>query len=404
MRPGLQLARWIDELCDRFEAAWEHAAAGSGLPPRVEDFLAQSPPEARGPLLRELLLIDLEFQPIRPRAETIAAWQRRFPEYADPIGELVQKIEARPARLGGESSDPDSSAASGPPPEVPGYSIEEHLGSGGMGVVYRARRIESGDQVALKLIVPLDSDRAKRLELFRREARILEGLNHPRIVRFLDAGSAGELWYMAMEYVPAIDLAQLLGTQPDPVRIRTLCGIAFQVLDGLAFAHDRSLVHRDVKPSNILVARSGRMVEAKLADFGLAKNYVHAGLSGITHLRDFRGTLAYMAPEQLLNPRDARPAADIYALGATLYRLLSGQHPVAADSEIEFHDAVLDGRIRPLAHVCPTVPVGLSKLVARAMARDPRRRFPSARAMRDALLPFARTSGSPPAPPAAPTT
>lgn len=377
---AIEMMRWIDEQCDHFESAFEE-----GRRPQIEDYLKVAPAEARTSLLHELLCIEMEFLPTRPPEEVRASWLDRFPADHTAIIAIYDELHGPKASYGLSGN-----SWSDKPPEIPGYQVLEKLGEGGMGVVFRARREAENDEVALKVIHPLTADWEKRLELFRREAEVLRTLQHPRIVRFLEAGAVGDAWYLAMEYVPAVDLSELLSPLPEASRIRTLCGIVFQILDGLAHAHDRSFVHRDIKPSNLLVVRSGRTLEAKLADFGLAKNYRLAGISGITHLRDFRGTLAYIAPEQLLNSRDAQPAADIYSVGATLYRLISGQHPFAAGTDLECHEAVLDGRVPPLHTICPAVPRPLSQLVSRAMSRSPASRFPSARAMRQEILPFAQ--------------
>lgn len=376
---SVETLRWIDVQCDAFESALEE---GQRLP--IQDFLNRAPSHARAALLQELLCIEMEFLPTKPPEEVRRSWLERFPEDQSAVVRIYEELH------GDKASSISGHSWNGAPPRISGYEILRKLGEGGMGVVYLARREAFGDEVALKLIHPITADWNKRLELFRREAEILRTLEHPRIVRFLEAGAIGDAWYLTMEYVPAVNLPELLGSLPEASRIRTLCGIIFQILDGLAYAHDRSFVHRDIKPSNILVVRNGRILEAKLADFGLAKNYRLAGISGITHLRDFRGTLAYIAPEQLLNSRDAQPAADIYSVGATLYRLLSGEHPFAAGTDIECHEAVLEGRIPPLYTVCPAVPKGLSQLVSRAMARSPSSRFSSARAMRQEILPYAQ--------------
>ncbi|MFO0949407.1 MAG: serine/threonine-protein kinase [Planctomycetota bacterium] len=389
-RDPLAQAREVDQACDRFEADIQ-----AGRKPAIEDYLERASAEISDRLFRELLLIELEFLPPKPPAALLEELHARFPARADQFHAIVRELHSHST---GQSSHSgicsgigwDSSPEN--PPSVPGYANLRFLGSGGMGMVYHAQQESTGREVALKIIHPLASDWGKRKELFLREAEILRTLDHPRIVRFLDVGSTGSLWFLAMEYVPAIDLRELLAKQPVSKRIRAWCGIAFQTLDGLAYAHDRSYVHRDIKPSNILVVREGRALSAKIADFGLAKNYRLAGLSGITHLRDFRGTLAYMAPEQLLNSRDAQPQADIYALGATLYRWLSGKHPFETADEGEFYEAKLKGRSISLQELCPDVPRGLAAVVEKAMSRLPKNRFPTARAMRQEILPFAQDS------------
>jgi serine/threonine protein kinase len=147
-----------------------------------------------------------------------------------------------------------------------------------------------------------------------------------------------------------------------------------------------SIVHRDIKPENVLLCRKGRKLNAKLADFGLAKNYAYAGLSEISRLGDIRGTIAYLAPELVIDCRQARPAGDIYAVGATLYRYLTNEFP------FDFGDrnklaVVLEDDPVPISQRAPQVPAAVAEIVHRALAKDPAARFASAQTMLAALEP-----------------
>ncbi len=273
---------------------------------------------------------------------------------------------------------------------VPGYEVLWELGRGGMGVVYRAIRKATGSNVALKVIVPAHSVTSEALQLFLREASILSQLDHPRIVRFQEMGfAAGQLYY-AMDFVETVSPQEVWADRSSASRTRTACGILCQILDALAYAHAQSLVHRDVKPANILLTLAGRKLRSKLADFGIAKNYVNAGFSELTQEGEARGSLAFMPPEQIINSRDARPSCDIYSAGATLYQYLSGELPFDFSSRRSKFKIVLEEEPVPLSNHLPDLSRDLEAIVHRALAKNPSDRFPSAQAMRKALLPFAR--------------
>jgi serine/threonine-protein kinase len=193
-----------------------------------------------------------------------------------------------------------------------------------------------------------------------------------------------------MEYVRAISLEQLLDNAPEAARIRMACGIMCQILDALDYAHKRGFIHRDIKPSNLLISRHGQKVRAHLADFGLAKNCAHSGLSGVTHHGELRGSFPYMAPEQMCDYLNVGPPADLYSAGATLYKLLSGSTPHDFKQGAEPFLVLLERPIVPLCKRCPTMPVELAEVVERALARKPKDRFATAAAMRRQLLPYAR--------------
>jgi serine/threonine-protein kinase len=273
-------------------------------------------------------------------------------------------------------------------PLVDGYEILRRLAQGGMGVVYLARQQATGKEVALKLIVPESAANELAMRRFLREASVLSQLDHKRIVRFHELGLSQGRFFFAMEYVEAIDLMAELRQRDDASRIKTACGIICQALEGLSYAHERSFVHRDIKPGNILVGRQEGRLRAKIADFGLAKNFEGAGFSGMTCVGQAVGTVAFMAPEQIRHCREAKPAVDIYAAGATLYWLLcenfvyhfpKGRDPLAV---------ILEDEPVPLLKRS-FVPAGLSEVVQRSLAKDPAERFPSAPAMWKALAPYA---------------
>jgi serine/threonine-protein kinase len=284
----------------------------------------------------------------------------------------------------GSTKSPEIRFASVQP--IPGYELQEEVGGGSMGVVYRAVHLATAKPVAIKVISPRQSASEAAMQLFVREASLLGRLSHPHIVQCLDFGYTSGQLYLIMEYVPTIPYESVLDEQRS-ARTRVSCGIICQILRALEHAHGMSVVHRDIKPENVLLYRKGRRLNAKLADFGLAKNYAYAGLSEISRLGDIRGTIAYLAPELVIDCRQARPEGDVYAVGATLYRYLTNEFP------FEFGDrnklaVVLEDDPVPISQRAPQVPAAVAEIVHRALAKDPAARFPSAQAMLAALEPF----------------
>jgi serine/threonine protein kinase len=214
-------------------------------------------------------------------------------------------------------------------------------------------------------------------------------LDHKRIIKFHTVGIAAGQLYLVVEYVETINFDEILQRRQEPRTVRLLCGFICQVLEALAYAHRLGFVHRDVKPSNVLVFRQEAKYRTKLADFGLAKSFESAGLSSVTTMGECRGTIAYMAPEQLKDPRSSQPSADLFSTAATLYEFLSGKSPYDFASSPNPVMAVMDGRMVPLDQWRPDLPRPLLHLVNRGLARRPEERFPSADTMRRELIGFA---------------
>lgn len=273
---------------------------------------------------------------------------------------------------------------------IPGYELERVIGRGAMGVVYRASRLATQEQVALKVIAPDRNSSAQSLQLFAREASVLSQLQHPGIVRFQEFGLVGGRLFLAMEYVETVSIERVVEHRTPEQQTRIYCRIICQILRALVHAHSRSLVHRDIKPANILVSESDGRLKAQLADFGLAKNCEHAGFSGITQEGQQRGTIAFMPPEQVRDSRSVKPPADIYSTGATLYHYLTGAYPFERSSAQEMLKKIVQEDAVPLSRRRPDLPQTLVDIIHRALARDPADRFASARQMGKALLPFSR--------------
>ena len=277
-------------------------------------------------------------------------------------------------------------------PQIPGYKIEAELGVGGMGAVFRGRQLSNGDARAIKVLHPAMSSDVRNIQRFVREASVIMRLKHKRIVESFEFGLVGTTPFLVMEYIQHVPCLEVLAAAEPAKRLKMAVGIMVRVLQGLQYAHDQQIVHRDLKPSNLLLYYSGRRLSVKLADFGLAKNYMNAGFSGFTTSNEICGTIAYMSPEQIIDCRNAKPACDIYAAGVCLYRMLSGRFPHEGETVARQISMILNRKGTPLSKYIPDVPDGLSALIEKALHRDPKQRFQTADEMALKLLPYAGRS------------
>lgn len=278
-------------------------------------------------------------------------------------------------------------------PEVSGYEIEREVGHGSMGAVYRARQTSTGKYFAIKLLHTHATTDRKNIQRFVREASVIMRLKHKRIVECYEFGLAGETPFLVMELIEQVPLMKILKASTTADRVRIVTAIIIRMLEGLHYAHGQSIVHRDLKPANLLVYQAGRKLSVKLADFGLAKNFMNAGFSGFSTSNEICGTIAYMPPEQIIDCRNAKPACDIYAAGVCLYFLLSGHVPHEATNVSSQISLILNRKPTPLSQHVPGLSEELMQVVEIALQRDPMKRFPSAESMLNALLPFSRRPG-----------
>jgi serine/threonine-protein kinase len=269
-----------------------------------------------------------------------------------------------------------------------GYLLEEEIGRGAMGIVYRGRQVALERDVAVKVFSqPLTPDPSFVIR-FVREARILAELNHPHIVQIYDAGHQEGVLYFVMEYVQGPTLRHVLHLDGRlPAHLATM--YIAQAADALEVAaSEHHLVHRDLKPENLMLDRWGRL---KVMDFGLARV---PGLLEITEAHTLVGSLSYASPEQLLKlPLDHR--SDIYTLGVVLYELLTGRHPFAGETLQDVAQAILAGQVVPLRSLLADMPPELEQLLLTAMASNRDERFAHAGLMASALraLPIAGAQG-----------
>jgi eukaryotic-like serine/threonine-protein kinase len=254
------------------------------------------------------------------------------------------------------------------------YELGRVLGRGGMGEVRVARDRRLGREVAVKLLARPALSAADRAR-FEAEARAAAAVTHPNVVAVYDYG-VEPVPYLVMECLPGRTLADDL--QFGPLAIARAVEIVRDVLAGLGAAHEKDVVHRDIKPGNVLFADDG---SAKVADFGIATS---GDGSGLTETGMVVGTPAYVAPERL-EGEPASVRSDVYAVGVMLHEALTGERPFTGDSPIAVAYAVHHGDVRPVAQVRPEVAPALSDVVMRAMARDPQARYDSAQALADAL-------------------
>ncbi len=292
----------------------------------------------------------------------------------------------------------NESAIASPPPRAdtlppgladhPDYEIKKELGRGGMGVVYLAHNRLMGRDEVLKVMGREIIEKPGVLDRFLREIRAVAKLRHPNIVTAYSAIRVGESIVFAMEFVDGLDLSRMVKVK-GPLPVAHACLFIQQAALGLQHAHDAGLVHRDIKPGNLMLARKAEKATVKVLDFGLAKATREEKVDGgLTSVGQALGTPDFIAPEQILDAQSADIRADIYSLGGTLYYLLTGRPPFKATSLYDMYQAHISRDADPLNFVRSEVPSELAALVAKMMAKEPSRRFQTPEEVAQALLPF----------------
>ena len=279
----------------------------------------------------------------------------------------------------------------------PDYLILRELGSGGMGVVYLAHNRLLGRDEVLKIVGRHLAGRPGIVDRFLREIRAAARLQHPNIVAAYAAFRTGAGVVLAMEYVDGLDLAKVVRSR-GRLPVADACAFARQAALGLQHAHERGMVHRDIKPQNLMLARAGPEAIVKVLDFGLARaTREDPADGGLTHPGQMLGTPDFIAPEQITHARTADIRADIYSLGCTLYYLLSGGPPFRGDGLYDILQAHHSMDAPPLDLARADVPAELAALVAKMMAKDPAHRFQAPAEVARALSPFSNPRPADPA-------
>ncbi|HET6944904.1 MAG TPA: protein kinase, partial [Gaiellaceae bacterium] len=248
------------------------------------------------------------------------------------------------------------------------YELVELVGTGGMSSVYKAHDRLLERNVALKVLHPHYGDDDEYVERFRREARAVAQLSHPNIVTVIDRGVDDGRQYIVFEYVDGENLKQLI-ERTGPLPIRQAIELGLQTAEALAFAHAHGLVHRDVKPQNVLLTPDG---EAKVTDFGIARSLDVE--HGVTQTGTVLGTSNYISPEQA-SGEPVTPATDVYSLGVVLFELLTGDVPFPGENFVAVAMKHINDPVPDVSSLRPDAPTRLVAAIERALEKDPRRRF-----------------------------
>lgn len=257
----------------------------------------------------------------------------------------------------------------GPLPQIAGYEILSKIGQGGMGTVYKARQLSLNRLVALKVLPPAFAADTERVARFRREAMLAAQLNHPNAVQVHDVGETGGCVFIVMEYVDGVSVDKMLLNEP--MEERRALEIIKGVAQALLVAHRKGIIHRDVKPANIMLTRDG---QPKLADLGLAKQ-LGAAAEPLTWTGGICGTPTYMSPEQFAGREDIDLRTDIYSLGTTLYRMVCGKLPYEGQTPMAIMRMHSEGELLNPKGGNPRLSAAVAGLIVRMTARDPKDRF-----------------------------
>jgi serine/threonine-protein kinase len=268
------------------------------------------------------------------------------------------------------------------------YELQDPIGRGGMATIYRAIDLRMGRTVAVKILREVYSTDPKFVTRFQREARAASSLQHPNIVQVFDYGQSGDSYFIVMEFVLGADLRRYIKKHGTLSNERTI-EIAHDVALGLGAAHKRGIVHRDVKPQNVMVNDDGLV---KLTDFGIASMYKDAEAERLTTTGMTLGTVQYYAPEQAQG-EVVSPAADIYALGIVMYEMVTGRTPFDGDTPVAVAMRHIQDLPEPPSNLNPRVSQGLERIILRCLEKDPRDRYRDGDALAYALENLARSSG-----------
>jgi tetratricopeptide (TPR) repeat protein len=373
----------VNNICEQFE----HALT-CGETARVEDRLAGAADSVRSVLLRELLLLECVDRLRRADAVREEDLLVRFPDCAELICEVVREARryaAAPPDAAVNRAMPKAEGAESPR-KLGRFVLKQLLSSGGFATVYLAEDPEQGSVVALKVphVEILLTPALRKRFVFEAEAAAL--LEHPHIVQVIEVGEMGLLCYLASRFVPGTTLAAWLRERKErgqPVPIRSAARLVATLSEAMHHAHERGILHCDLKPANVLLAEGPDLFPV-ITDFGLAR--LIGPPSDLSQTGQVLGTPAYMAPEQAAGRRkDLTPRSDVWALGAILYEMLVGAPPFAAASTVQVLYAVLTEDALPLKPRRRDVPADLEAICLKCLEKSPERRYPTAAALADDL-------------------
>lgn len=284
---------------------------------------------------------------------------------------------------------------------IKGYSVEKELGRGGMGAVYLARHNKSGERVALKVMLPQVAADERAKDAFMREINNTKALQHRHVVALRDSGCSSGTFFFTIEFCNSGSVDRLMRSRGGKLPIDDAMPIILNALDGLAYAHQavvphvrladgttgrgRGLVHRDIKPQNLFLTGSGASRIAKLGDYGLAKAFDLAGLSGHTRTGTAAGTPVFMPRQQIINFKFAKPEVDVWAIAASLYNMLTGQLPRDFPANKDPWQIVLQTEPIPIRKRDSSIPKRLAEVIDFALVDKPLIRMTSAAELKDAL-------------------
>ena len=392
----------IDVISTDFERAWH-----SDQRQRIEDLLWSPERTGSRELLLELILTEWSLLRENQQPVELAQYLARFPQVQDVLPALYQREVVEPPIPAAEQDTVHSGSAQDTdshnhtalqiPKRIGPYDMSEQIGSGGMSQVFRARHRKMDRDVAIKLLPVDKATEAQAIGRFEREMKAIGRVHHENVVLAHDAGESDGFHYIAMELVDGIDGSRLI-RQHGTLEIADACEIVRQAALGLQAAHEQKLVHRDVKPSNLLLTRDGKV---KLLDLGLARlkhesptsSEATSSSGDLTSAYQVMGTVDYMAPEQANNTHGADIRADIYGLGCTLYAFLAG-HPPFPSTQFKDNLEKLFAHAKtppqPLQELRGDIPPELDRVLKRMLAKTPAERFAIPADVARALLPLTK--------------